>query len=52
VPYVVMRSNLDLILERLSVDAREGAERPAARHGEGRAHAAPIRAPRIVRGRR
>ena len=52
VPYVVMRSNLDLILERLSVDARENAERPAARHGEARAHAAPARMPRIARARR
>ena len=52
VPYVVMRSNLDLILERLSVDGREGAERPSARHGEGRAHAAPARTPRIVNARR
>ena len=52
VPYVVMRSNLDLILERLSVDARENAERPPARHGEARAHAALARVPRIARGRR
>ena len=49
VPYVVMSSNLDLILERLSVDrARErGASSGTPRRG--RAHAAPARAPRSPR---
>jgi hypothetical protein len=52
VPYVVMRSNLDLILERLSVDGRANGERPPARHGEGRGQATPARAPRVTRTRR
>jgi LacI family transcriptional regulator len=43
VPYVVMRSNLDLVLERLSVD-RLGAGDSAPRRAEKRAHAARPRA--------
>jgi LacI family transcriptional regulator len=41
VPYLVMRSNLDLVLERLSVDRRDGVDQPAVRHGEPRAHGTP-----------
>jgi LacI family transcriptional regulator len=43
VPYVVMRSNLDLVLERLSVD-RLGALDAVSGRGEKRPHAARPRA--------
>ena len=48
VPYLVMRSNLDLVLERLQVDRRDGVDQPAARHDEGRGHGAPTRPSRAV----
>ena len=53
VPYLVMRSNLDLILERLSVDRRDGVDQPAGTPRRGaRATARTARTSRLVRARR
>jgi hypothetical protein len=44
VPYVVMRSNLDLVLERLSVDRENEPDRSTPRRADKRAPAARPRA--------
>jgi hypothetical protein len=52
VPYLVMRSNLDVVLDRLSVDRRDGVgEGPPQEEGAPLLHGRPIRPARTPRTR-
>jgi LacI family transcriptional regulator len=52
VPYLVMRSNLDVVLDRLSVDRRDGVgEGPRPEDGAPLLHGRPIRPARTPRTR-